>query len=733
MALAINVFDQVQSPNSHLYNALIKACVSNSEHTRAFRVFQEMQCSGTLPDNYTYLYLLKACSGLNYVKMIHAHVEKKNLYWDLFVLNSLIDAYSKCGLVGVTAAKMVFDVMEERDVVTYNSMISGLVKAGELKEAKKLFDEMPERDKVSWNAILDGYVKAGEMREAFELFERMPFRDVVSWSTVISGYAKMGDIDMARLLFDKMPEKNLISWTIIISGYAEKGVAKEAIGLYVQMEKLGLKLDDGTFVSILSASTESGLLCLGKKVHRSLMKSGRKCSVVVSNALIDMYGKCGSLNRAWRVFNAMERKDLVSWNVMIHGLAMHGYGHKALELFGRMKQEGFEPDKVTLIGVLSACNHAGLVKEGTSYFHGMENDYGIIPEIEHYGCVIDLLGRGGRLTEAFRLLHAMPFEPNVVIWSSLLGACRMHNAVELAAEVQNQLVKLETTDAGNFSMLSNIYAAAEDWENVSNARLQMRKTDSKRPSGVSCQSGSSTPEDEEGPFLNSDWRSFRAKLVARERVLPLKQPTSAADPDTVIDHPLPITIGDRWAHTIHEPEKGCLLIATEKLDGVHIFERTVILLLSTGPIGPTGLILNRPSLMSIKEMKSSALDVSGSFSDRPLFFGGPLEEGLFMVQGNDDGVGMSGVFDEVMKGVYYGTKESVGCAAEMVKRDVVKVDDFRFFDGYCAWDKEQLRDEIRGGYWTVAACSPGVVGLNCVGSVGLWEEILGLMGLRKVW
>ncbi|KAK6155052.1 hypothetical protein DH2020_009300 [Rehmannia glutinosa] len=256
----------------------------------------------------------------------------------------------------------------------------------------------------------------------------------------------------------------------------------------------------------------------------------------------------------------------------------------------------------------------------------------------------------------------------------------------------------------------------------------------------SYQSGNATgssPQDEEGLFLNSDWRTFRARLVAGERAFrPDELLSSVVGPDAPMYQP--ITISDKWAHTIHEPEKGCLLIATEKLDGVHIFERTVILLLSTGPIGPTGLILNRPSLMSIKEMRSSALDVSGAFSDRPLFFGGPLEEGMFLVspnnkQGDVDGVGKSGVFDEVMKGLYYGTKESVGCAAEMVKRDVVQVGDFRFFDGYCAWEREQLRDEIRAGYWTVAACSPSVVGLTSVGSVGLWEEILGLMGPRKVW
>ncbi|CBI22270.3 unnamed protein product, partial [Vitis vinifera] len=223
------------------------------------------------------------------------------------------------------------------------------------------------------------------------------------------------------------------------------------------------------------------------------------------------------------------------------------------------------------------------------------------------------------------------------------------------------------------------------------------------PSSITCchLGSSSSSEDADKPSISADWRSFRARLVAGEQASRLEEPSSLVDPDSAVDHPLPITIGDKWVHTIHEPEKGCLLIATEKLDGVHIFERTVILLLSTGPVGPTGIILNRPSLMSIKETRSTVLD--------------------------------TGLFEEVMKGLYYGTKESVGCAAEMVKRNAVAVEDFRFFDGYCGWEKEQLRDEIRAGYWTVAACSPSVIGLTSVGSVGLWEEIIGLMGPRKVW
>ncbi|KAL6013481.1 hypothetical protein ACLOJK_003979 [Asimina triloba] len=265
---------------------------------------------------------------------------------------------------------------------------------------------------------------------------------------------------------------------------------------------------------------------------------------------------------------------------------------------------------------------------------------------------------------------------------------------------------------------------------------------------ITCCHPPSQNNDDRETSINQDWRSFRARLVAREQAAGRMEESDSwltpvkADDNGQNTDPTLVKLSDKWAHRLHEPEPGCLLVATEKLDGVHIFEHTVILLLATGPIGPMGIILNRPSLMSIKEIRSMDLDMPGTFSDRPLFFGGPVEDGLFLVgpqrggdgsNDDDDEVGKSGVFGEVMKGLYYGTKESVGCAAEMVKRNVVGVGDFRFFHGYCGWEREQLRDEIRAGFWNVVACSPSVVGLDRIGSVGLWEEILGLMGEKKVW
>ncbi|CAN1248421.1 Pentatricopeptide repeat-containing protein At3g29230 [Linum perenne] len=489
MKLALSVFNQVRHPNVYMYNTLIRAHVHSSQPSMAFATLLQMQQNDLFPDNFTYPFLLKACSAepwLPMVQMIHGSVQKFGFFGDIFVPNSLIDSYCKCGVFGIRSAMKLFRRMEKKDIVSWNTMIGGLVRAGDLRGAHKLFDEMPVRDSISWNTMLDAFVKAGEMNEAFELFQNMPNRNVVSWSTMVSGYTKAGDIEMARMLFDKMPSRNLVPWTIIISGYAQMGQAQEAVRLYDLMEKCGLVLDSGAAISILAACAESGLLCLGNRVHASILLSTRlECRIEVCNALIDMYAKCGMVKKAYEVFKQMAMTDLVSWNCMLQGLAVHGHGDIALELFSRMKQEGFKPDKITLVAVLCACTHAGFINKGLGYFHNMEREYGISPSIEHYGCVVDLLGRAGLLRDAFRLVKSMPMEPNAVIWGTLLGACRMHNEVELAKKVQDQMADSERSEHGNGSMLSNIFAAAGDWMNVANVRLQMKSAGIQKPSGAS--------------------------------------------------------------------------------------------------------------------------------------------------------------------------------------------------------------------------------------------------------
>ncbi|KAI4352523.1 hypothetical protein L6164_006764 [Bauhinia variegata] len=488
IVLAVNVFNQIPDANVHVYNALIRAHAQNSQPSQAFETFFQMQSSGVYPDNFTYSNLLKGCIGHSWfpvIQMIHSHIEKAGFYADIFVPNSLIDAYSKCGPFGLKMARSLFMAMNQRDTVTWNSMIGGLMKASELDEACQLFDEMPERDIVSWNTMLDGYAKVGEMNKAFQLFEKMPVRNTISWSTMVCGYSKAGDMVMARMLFDKCPLKNVVLWTTIVSGYAEKGLVKEATALYDQMEEARLKHDDGARISILAACAESGMLGLGKKIHTSIKRSKFRCSTKVCNALIDMYAKCGCLGPAFSIFNEMANKDVVSWNAMLQGFAMHGHGERALQLFSRMVDEGFKPDKYTFIGLLCACTHSGLVDEGRKYFYSMEKVYGIVPQVEHLGCMVDLLGRRGHLVEAFELLRSMPMKPNAIILGSLLGACQKHNAVEVARAVSDYLFRSETSDPGNLSLLSNIYAQAGHWGGVADVRLQMKSTRGQKPPGAS--------------------------------------------------------------------------------------------------------------------------------------------------------------------------------------------------------------------------------------------------------
>ena len=420
--------------------------------------------------------------------MIHAQIVKNGFLGDVFVPNSLLDSYNKCGAGKI--ARKLFDQMPARDIVSWNTMIAGLVRAGDLLSARQLFDKMPIRDIITWNAILDGYVKAGEIDEAFQLFKEMPERNIISWSTLMSGYCNKGDMITARMLFDMMPSRNLVSWTVIISGYVEKGQAKEAMSLFKQMEEDGMMLDDAAMVSILSACAESGMLKLGEKVEAHIKRFKFRITSQVSNSLLDMYSKCGNLNRAREVFEAMEEKDLVSWNSMIQSLALHGSGEEALALFQKMKEHekgGIFPDGLTFLGLLSACSHSGLVKEGRRLFDSMERDFSVRPSVEHFGCMVDLLGRNGLLKEAFSFVQQMPVEPNGVIWGTLLVACRAHRDVELAEKAIAELEKLPECEGscGNLVTMSGVYAAARRWDDMAAVRMKMKVVRKEKSAGYS--------------------------------------------------------------------------------------------------------------------------------------------------------------------------------------------------------------------------------------------------------
>nr|DAD19731.1 TPA_asm: hypothetical protein HUJ06_021194 [Nelumbo nucifera] len=534
---ACKLFDGIPRPNAFLWTALIHGHVENRQYNEALGVFRRMLSKSVPPLNFTIASVLKALSRRTRLKdgaVIHGFVLKSGLDSDLTVQNSVLDFFSRCGEVDIArrlfdgmvhrdivswnsminghvnncrinAAQKLFDRMPERNVISWTTMICGYVKLGNMAEAQAVFDRMPVRDLASWNLMLSGYVdvgdimtayrvfeqmpnwdtgswnlmisgfcKAGELESARDFFNRMPKRNITSWAMMIDGYAKMGDIDSARCLFDQMPERNLVSWSTMIAGYVKNGHPRQALELFEQFKEQGIKLDEAFILAIVSACSQLGTLDTAESMVSEYVPSYLSDLRLVTS-LIDMYAKCGSIEKALQVFNKAFGKDLLCYSTMITAFANHGMGQDAINLFDEMVRANIEPDGVTFLGLLSACNHGGLVKEGRMYFKQMTENFNIQPSERHYACMVDLLGRAGCLDDAYNLITSMPMEPHSVVWGSFLAACRVHNNVELAEVAASQLFKIEPENSGNYVLLSNIYAAAGRWDDVAKVRAMIRE------------------------------------------------------------------------------------------------------------------------------------------------------------------------------------------------------------------------------------------------------------------
>jgi pentatricopeptide repeat protein len=293
----------------------------------------------------------------------------------------------------------------------------------------------------------------------------------------INLYCKAGDFDSARRVFDENPDPKLGSWNAIIGGFSQSGLSVDAISVFIDMKRHGFQPDGITMVSLTSACGSIGDLYLALQLHKCVFqaKASEKTDILMSNSLIDMYGKCGRMDLAYRVFAMMEDRNVSSWTSMIVGYAMHGHVKEALDCFQCMRESGVKPNYITFIGVLSACVHGGTVKEGRFYFDMMKNVYGIRPQLQHYGCMVDLLGRAGLLDDARRMVEEMPVKPNSVIWGCLMGACEKHGNVQMAEWVAEHLRALEPWNEGVYVVLSNIYANKGLWKEVERIRSFMKE------------------------------------------------------------------------------------------------------------------------------------------------------------------------------------------------------------------------------------------------------------------
>ncbi|OVA18744.1 Pentatricopeptide repeat [Macleaya cordata] len=410
---ARRVFDRIHSPNTFMWNIMIKGYSRIGDLEEAFYLYHQMLHNSVQHNAYTFPFLLKACANvpaLQEARQLHAHIVKTGFSFDVYTANSLIHVYAKSG-----------------------SPLS----------AHCVFDRIQQPDTVSWNSIIDGYVKNGKIETACELFRQMP-------------------------------EKNFISWTSVIAGCVANGQFKEALKLFHEMQISGVKPDNLALTSTLSACAYLGALDQGRWVHTYIDKNQIQIDSVLECSLVDMYAKSGDLEEALRVFRIAKKRSVPVWTAMITGFAIHGRGREALDLFMEMQISGIKPNSVTFTGVLTACSHAGLVEEGKLIFESMERNHSVIPSIEHYGCMVDLLGRAGRLKEAEELIENMPMNPNAAIWGALLSACCIHGEFELAKRVGKILIEVDGDHGGRYVHLARIFAATGQSDEAVKLRKLMK-------------------------------------------------------------------------------------------------------------------------------------------------------------------------------------------------------------------------------------------------------------------
>ncbi|KAL6899429.1 hypothetical protein ACP4OV_006087 [Aristida adscensionis] len=367
-----------------------------------------------------------------------------------------------------------------RDVYVANAAVTGYFTAADVASADRLFAEIAEgvADVVTWTAMVTGHANAGDVKRARWFFEAMPERNVVSWNAMLGAYARAGMLSVARQLFDRMPERNAATWSSMITGLLQSGHCKEALRVFRDMVSSGTVPNEPALVSAVSACAQLRSVEHGAWVHAYAERELRGAmSIVLATAIIDMYGKCGSIHNAVRVFSAMPVRNVYTWNSMIAGLAMNGGERQALSLFWKMQFAGVRPNDITFIGLLSACSHSGLVEEGRSLFDMMVQDYRIQPILEHYGLMVDLLGRAGRVREAVHFVKSMPVEPHPGLWGALASACKLHGEVELGEEVAKKLIELEPHHGSRYILLSNLYGGANRWDDMATVRslLKQRK------------------------------------------------------------------------------------------------------------------------------------------------------------------------------------------------------------------------------------------------------------------
>ncbi|KAI4977515.1 hypothetical protein ZWY2020_059652 [Hordeum vulgare] len=482
---ARRVFDRMPVRDRVAWNALVAGYARNGLAGAAMEMVVRMQEEdGERPDSVTLVSVLPACAdaqALGACREVHGFAVRASFDELVNVSTAILDVYCKCGVVEV--ARAVFDRMTDKNSVSWNAMIKGYAENGDATEALLLFKRMVgEGVDVTDVSVLAALHACGELgyldegRRVHELLMRIGLESNVSvMNALITMYSKCKRTDLAAQVFDEVRYKTPISWNAMILGCTQNGRPEDAVRLFSRMQLKNVKPDSFTLVSVIPALADISDPLQARWIHGYSIRLHLDQDVYVLTALIDMYAKCGRVSIARSLFNSARERHVITWNAMIHGYGSHGFGKVAVELFEEMKNSGRVPNETTFLSVLSACSHAGLVDEGRKYFSSMKEDYGLEPGMEHYGTMVDLLGRAGKLDEAWSFIQKMPMDPGISVYGAMLGACKLHKNVELAEESAHRIFELGPDEGVYHVLLANIYANASMWKDVARVRTAMEK------------------------------------------------------------------------------------------------------------------------------------------------------------------------------------------------------------------------------------------------------------------
>ncbi|XP_027344338.1 pentatricopeptide repeat-containing protein At5g27110 [Abrus precatorius] len=492
---AIQMFNEMPEKDVACWNTVISCYYQSGKFKEALQYFGVMRRSGFEPDSVTITTAISSCArllDLDRGTEIHKELINRGFLLDSFVSSSLVDMYGKCGHLEM--AIEVFEQIPKKTVVAWNSMISGYGLKGDSISCIQLFKRMHNEGVkptfITLSSLImvcsrSARVLEGKFVHGYIIRNRIQ-SDVYINCSLMDLYFKCGKVALAENIFKLIPKPKVVSWNVMISGYVAEGKCFEALSLFSEMRKSYVEPDAVTFTSVLAACSQLAALEKGKEIHNLIIERNLDSTEVVMGALLDMYSKCGAVYKAFDVFKCLPERDLVSWTSMITAYGSHGLAHKALELFAEMLQSNVKPDRVTFLAILSACGHSGLVDDGCYFFNQMINVYGIIPRVEHYSCLIDLLGRAGRLHEAYEILQRNPeIRDDVGLLSTLFSACRLHRNIDLGVEIARMLIDKDPDDPSTYILLSNMYASAHKWDEVRMVRSKMKELGLRKNPGCS--------------------------------------------------------------------------------------------------------------------------------------------------------------------------------------------------------------------------------------------------------